>query len=352
MFSTKLLNRKTIKPFTIKEDSSIFDAIKAIDQGYRLCLVEDEMQKLIGILTDSDARRAVIKSNNLNTKIKEYINFNPITIDQKSSVADQIDLMKLHSIDQLLVTNSKKVVSLRVKSIGVEKHESSVVLMAGGLGSRLKPLTNNLPKPLLKIQKKTIIERNIEILEKQNFKNIVVSVNYLKELIKNKLGDGKKYGVSIEYISEQKKMGTVGSLKLLKENIKFPLLVMNSDLILEMDFSNLISHHLEQKNIATICVKEVEREMPYGVVKSRNSKLLSIEEKPKFISEINAGVYVFSKQALKYIPKNNYFDAPMLFEKILNDNKRVGTHIIDGRWLDIGTPEDYRFANEEFEFNT
>ncbi|MFL2755381.1 MAG: nucleotidyltransferase family protein [Gammaproteobacteria bacterium] len=353
MLSTKLLERKSIKSIFIKQNSSIFEAIKAIDNGgYRLCVVEDNNNNLIGIMTDSDARRALLECKDLKSRISKFINFNPISIDHSSSLEDQNDLINLYGIDQLLVTKSKKVISIRVKSIGIEKHESSVVLMAGGLGARLRPLTDKIPKPLLKVQKKSIIERNIENLRKQNFKNIVISVNYLRELIKNKLGNGKKYKVNIEYISERKKMGTIGSLKLLKENINFPLLVMNSDLIVEIDFSNLISLHIEQKNLVTLCVKEVEREIPYGVVNSMNSKLISIKEKPKITSEINAGIYVLSKEALDYIPENSYFDAPMLIEKALEDNKRVGTHLIDGKWLDIGTPEDYKFANEDFTFDS
>ena len=342
---TKFLEKKAVKNLFVEENKINLDVIKIIDKGYRIALIKNSKNKFIGIMTDSDLRRSLLKSKNLMAPIKEFINRNPIILDYESSYEDQIETMSTSQIDQLILTKKNDFFGMRVRGMGREIHsEGSVILMAGGKGLRLRPLTKNIPKPLIKVNGKSIIERNISNFKKQSFNDIYISVNYLKDKIKDELQDGKNLGVNINYINERKQMGTIGCLSLIGHNISYPLIVMNSDLIVDIDFRSLVKEHLENKNIMTVCVKEVETEMKYGVIKTKNSVLPEIVEKPKILSTINAGIYILNKSAVDLIPKDSFFDATMLIERLIKSYKKVGVHHLEKRWIDIGTKEDLKTA--------
>lgn len=344
---TKFLEKKAVKNLFINENRSNLEAIKVIDKGYRIALVHNSKNKFVGIMTDSDLRRSIINSKNLMSPIKNFVNRNPVILDHESSYEDQIEEMSNSQVDQLIILKNDNFFAMRVRGMGKEMNvEGSVVIMAGGKGLRLRPITKNIPKPLLKVGGKSIIERNIANFKEQKFTDIYLSVNYLKDKIKDQLQDGKKLGVNLNYINERKQMGTIGSLSLIKQKISYPLIVMNSDLIVDIDFRSLIKEHLENKNTMTVCIKEVETEMKYGVIKTKNSVVSEIVEKPKILSTINAGIYIIDKSAVDLIPKDSFYDATMLIDRLTKLNKKVGVHHLEKRWIDIGTKEDLKRARD------
>jgi NDP-sugar pyrophosphorylase family protein len=226
--------------------------------------------------------------------------------------------------------------------------DNIVFLMAGGLGSRLKPLTANCPKPLLRVGGKPILESIVESFIEQGFKNFYISINYKGEMIEEYFGDGSDLGVQINYIREDKQLGTVGSLRLLSATNNQPIIVMNGDILTKVDFRNLLDFHLSQEADATLCIREYQLEVPYGVVSVERNRFRGIEEKPKEKFHINAGLYVINPELINYIPENAYFDMPELFKILAQKNHETAVYPIREYWMDIGHMEDYERANGEY----
>jgi len=220
--------------------------------------------------------------------------------------------------------------------------------MAGGLGSRLSPLTDYTPKPLLNMGGKPIIESIIEKLISYGFRRFYLSVNYKADMIKDYFGSGSGLGVQISYIKETQRMGTAGSLSLLPDIPNKPFITMNADLITDINFQDLINYHLEHKASATMCVKEYDFAVPYGVVKVNDHKIEGLDEKPNQKVFVNAGIYLFEPDILELIPRNVSIDMPSLFNKIIAGNKITAAFPIHEYWLDIGQMGDYQKANSDY----
>jgi NDP-sugar pyrophosphorylase family protein len=220
--------------------------------------------------------------------------------------------------------------------------------MVGGLGTRLKPLTDSIPKPMLNVGNKPILETIVEKFAEFGFINIIMCANYKSHIIQDYFGDGSKFGVSIEYILEKKRMGTAGALSLLKEKPTEPFFVMNGDLLTNANFEHLHDYHVSNASAATMCVREYDFQVPYGVVNIANSKILSIEEKPLHKFFVSAGMYMLSPEALEYIPENEFFDMPALFEKLISKKKNILSFPLREYWLDIGRIEEFEKANNEY----
>jgi NDP-sugar pyrophosphorylase family protein len=220
--------------------------------------------------------------------------------------------------------------------------------MVGGEGVRLRPLTKNIPKPMLYIGNKPILQTIIEKFADHGYVNIVMCLNYKFQIIKNFFGDGKKFGVKIEYVIEKKKLGTVGALSLLKKKLTKPFFLMNGDLLTDVNFEYIHNYHKLKNNIATICVKEHNVELPYGVVKLNQNLISSFEEKPNYKFFINAGVYMFSPEVLNHIPRNKKYQISELFIKLVKLKKKINTFNLKNYWLDIGQVEQLNQAKKEF----
>lgn len=340
------------KDIVVHRDQSIKEALEIIDKGaIRIAIVLDEEDKVVGTLTDGDVRRGLLSGLSLDSTIdnlyfkeptlanvndsKELIVQKAISkqIYQIPIVDDEGKLVKIEDLAKLLKTNAKR---------------NRVVLMAGGLGTRLRPLTEDIPKPLLKVGNKPILETIIENFAKYGFVNITISVNYKADMIKEYFGDGSKFGVNIEYIEETKRLGTAGALSLIKERPQEPFFVMNADLLTNVNFTHLLDFHTYENSVATMCVREYDYQVPYGVIETDGSNITSIKEKPVHKFFVNAGIYTLSPQVFEYIPKNEFYDMPTLFEDIIKDKLKTISFPVHEYWLDIGRMSDFEQAQSEY----
>ena len=331
-------------------DATIEHAISVIDKsGLKMALVIDQEQKLLGIVTDGDIRRAILRHLPLTTPVSIAMQSSPITLLANRTDINPIKLMTLHSIEHLPLVNSDgKLVGLHTLNDfkTPQKIDNTVVLMAGGQGVRLRPLTNNCPKPLLKVGKKPLLETIINKFIDYEFHNFYLSVNYLSDMVKDYFEDGSKWGVNIKYLEEDRPLGTAGALGLLPESaLEYPVIVMNGDILTQVDFSSLIKYHTNHAAAATMCVREWEYQVPYGVVQLNGNQMAGISEKPIEHYFINAGIYVLEKTIISNIKQNQYLDMPSLLDKMVKNSHKVTLFPIREYWLDIGHIQDFERAN-------
>jgi len=314
-------------------------------------LVIDENKKLLGTVSDGDIRRAILRGISLNDIVKNVYFKSPTVAninDSKEKIINICTTKKIHQIP--IVDNDGNLIGLEIldELVSKETKPNKVILMVGGLGTRLRPLTENTPKPMLLVGGKPILETIIEKFASYGFVNIVLCVNYKSNIIRDYFGDGSSFGVNIEYISEDKRMGTAGALSLLREKPTEPFFVMNGDLLTKVNFEHLLNYHLSNSAMATMCVREYNLQVPFGVVKLENEKIKSIEEKPTHKFFVSAGIYMLSPDVCEYIPKNEFYDMPTLFEKLIELDRNVISFPIREYWLDIGRVEEFEKANREY----
>ncbi|HMZ36285.1 MAG TPA: nucleotidyltransferase family protein [Leptospiraceae bacterium] len=333
-------------------ERSILDALKQIDAtGIQLVLVAGPAGKLEGVLTDGDIRRAILKGQSLDIAARDVMNSNPVTVRPDTSHEEMLSIMRRGVLHHLPVVDAdRRIVGLATLDdlIGAVEKPNRVVLMAGGQGKRLRPLTEDTPKPLLAVGGKPILENILENFAEQGFRRFYASVNYLAHTISDYFGDGTKWGVKIEYLHEKQSLGTAGALSLLPEVPEEPILVMNGDLLTRANFSAMLKFHEENKAAATMAVKEYDFQVPYGVVRIEGHEIRGIEEKPVHKFFVNAGIYTISPAALKLIPSGQFFDMPTLFDKLRTAGQSTSAYPLREYWLDIGGLEDFRRANGEF----
>ena len=343
---------KNINNIKLKKNSSIKQALNIISKGkMQIALVVDDGNKLVGTLTDGDIRRGLLRGLNLKKSISSIIHRRPVVSKISDKKKDILKLALSKNIHQIpIVDENKKLVGIQMveELIKPRKKTNKVILMVGGEGVRLRPLTKDVPKPMLHIGNKPILQTIIEKFAEHGYVNIVMCLNYKFQIIKDFFGDGKKFGVKIEYVIEKKKMGTVGALSLLKKKLTKPFFLMNGDLLTDVNFEYLHNYHKLKNNIATISVREHNVELPYGVVKLNQNLISSFEEKPNYKFFINAGVYMFSPEVLNHIPRNKKYQIPELFIKLIKLKKKINTFNLKNYWLDIGQVEQLDQAKKEF----
>ena len=260
-----------------------------------------------------------------------------------------MQLLKLNKLKQLPILDHERIVDLiLIDEDSQTSKQNKVLLMVGGLGTRLRPLTDDIPKPMLHVGGKPLLATIIEGFKQYGFTDFILSVNYKKEIIQDYFNDGKEFGATINYIEETKRMGTAGALSLLAERPLSPIIVMNGDLLTQINYEQLMQFHLSQNAVATMCVREYEYQIPYGVIETVEARLTSIKEKPVHKSFVNAGIYILNPEAWDYVPENQFFDMPDLFQRIMDDNKVAAVFPIREYWLDIGRVEDFERANQEY----
>ncbi len=301
---------------------------------------------MIGIITDGDIRKAIL-NNKLD--LEHIINSNPYRLNVSTSKIKCIQYLKQIKRRHVpLVDDQDKFVSIfTLDDIDFNLKPNAVVIMAGGLGTRLGELTKDTPKPMLHVGDKPILEIIIEKFMEFGFNKFYISVNYKKEIIKNHFGDGQKLGIDILYLEEDKRLGTGGALSLIKENLIEPIIVTNGDVLANIDFEELLNFHTEKNSPATMCVREYEHTIPYGVVDTKNQKIISLSEKPQIKFNINTGIYVLSPESVKKIPKDVYFELPTLFENIISDGLDPYYYKVMDYWIDIGQKEEYIRAHND-----
>jgi dTDP-glucose pyrophosphorylase len=343
---------KDWKKVVIAPEVSIREAIRTIDTGaLQIALVVDTENRLQGTLTDGDVRRGILREVSFDDPVCKIMNSSPVVAHVHQGREKILNLMKERSLHQIpIVDGEGRLVGLEVvEALLQSQHFSNqVVIMAGGLGSRLRPMTNDCPKPMLKVGGRPILETLLRNLKEQGFFRIYLSVNYMADLITDYFGDGSAFGVEIEYLHEEKKLGTAGALSLMPEPPTEPLVVMNGDLLTKVDFQHLFDFHNHHKAVATMCVREYDFQVPYGVVKVDQHRMVGIEEKPVHKFFVNAGIYVLNPQVLTAIPQGTYCDMPAVFDRLAQEGHDSAAFPIREYWLDIGRLDDFERASCEF----
>ncbi|MEH6469996.1 MAG: nucleotidyltransferase family protein [Halopseudomonas sp.] len=332
--------------------TSIQETIKVIDkEALRIALVVDEQQQLKGVVTDGDIRRALLQHIPLGNAVSEIMNPNPKSVSINDSKARILAAMERDKLLQIPILDGGVLVGLETLQHLLQRtrYDNPVFLMAGGFGTRLKPLTDNCPKPLLKVGGKAILETILESFVEAGFHRFYISTHYMPEMIQSHFGDGSKWNVTIEYVHEEEPLGTGGALGLLPDNIpQLPLIMMNGDVLTKVDFEQLLDYHLKQKSLATMCVQEYSYQVPYGVIQGRGNQILSMEEKPVHKFFVNAGIYVIDPILIQSVPENQRIDMPTLLEQQIAAEKSVTMFPLHEYWLDIGKMPDFEQAQHDF----
>jgi len=277
--------------------------------------------------------------------------FDGITYDERASMTLAFVKPSWEHAELPVVDNERRVVGLVTLDAVLRalREETIVVLMAGGLGSRLRPLTESTPKPLLPVGGRPLLEITVDNLARQGFLRFVLSVNYKAEMFREHFGSGEKFGVDIQYVHEAEQLGTAGALRLLPERPAAPLLVMNGDILTNFNARHLVQFHREQQVVATMCVREYEWKVPYGVVSmSDNGRMQRFEEKPSRREFVNAGIYVLSPDVLDHLPGTGPIDMPTLIDRASAAAGAAAVYPLHEYWLDIGHLDDLQRAQDDF----
>ena len=343
---------KDIEQIKIVVTSTIEKALSVIDSGaVKIALVVDTDNKLLGTLSDGDIRRGLLRKKLLNETIEDVYFKNPTTANKGTSKEDLLHLCLVNGISQVpIVDEDRKVIDLFIIDDGLQKkqHENHVVLMVGGLGTRLRPLTENTPKPMLKVGGKPILETIVKRFVDDGFTNITMCLGYKSNVIQDYFRDGGSFGANIDYIVEEERMGTAGALTLLEKRLDNPFFVMNGDLLTNINFEKMLDFHVEHNSKATMCVREYDIEVPYGVVNVANENITSIIEKPIHSFFVNSGIYLLEPDCIDLIPDNKFYDMPTLFEELIAAKEKIISFPLQEYWLDIGRIADYERANVEY----
>lgn len=330
------------------------DAIATMDRSaLRIAIVVDDERRLLGTLTDGDVRRALLRHQSLNVPVSQVMCATPQVAQRDWSRERVLAVMESTQLLQLPVVDAaNRVVGLETLHGLLDKRllNNPVFLMAGGFGTRLYPLTNDCPKPLLKVGDKPILELILERFIQAGFHRFFISTHYLPEMVRDYFGDGKRWGVSIRYTHEETPLGTGGAVGLLPhDEINEPMLMMNGDLLTTLNYRELLDFHNENKGVATMCVREYEYQVPYGVIQSEGHLIRSMVEKPIQKFFVNAGVYVLSPELVKSVRPGIKVDMPTLLEREIEVGRDVTMFPVHEYWLDIGRMEDFKRAQTEFE---
>jgi len=320
-----------------------------LDQGSaQIVLVVNEQLKLVGTLTDGDIRRGLIKGISLESPVYTVMkrDYKFVYVD---SIGQAEQTINNYSVNRLPVLDrDNKIVGLLATNQLREElsYDNAVVIMAGGKGKRLWPYTKECPKPMLLVDGKPILEILINQCKESGFKNIYLSVNYLKEVIIGYFGDGSRWDVNIRYLTEDVPLGTAGSLKMMPQEINKPFLVMNGDVLTKIELQKILEFHNEHKADATICVRHHEVSVPFGVVETNGIRLSHFSEKPVYSYLVNAGVYVLNPEILDIIEPNIVVDMPYVLEQAKAYQRNVFVCPIHEYWIDVGVPETMKEANQ------
>jgi len=331
------------KKMIVSDNLSVMETIKAIqDGGLRIVFVVDSGKKLLGVVTDGDVRRSILRGIPLDSSVKEIMNKTPLVALNGTSKAELDLLLESYAMDHIpLVTRDRILIGVHVRSGYMSQvRPNIVVLMAGGKGTRLRPLTDSCPKPLLAVGGTPILEIIIKNLKQFGFRKFFISINYEGARLQEYFGDGKSLGVEINYIKEDKYLGTAGALSLLPITTKEPLLVMNGDILTSLNFAELLDSHSSGGNDITLCSYIYDMQVPYGVLEVDGVNLVSCVEKPMYTFFVNGGIYVISIDVLEFVPKNSYFDMTDLLSTTLDNCKKVCVFPIHEYWIDVGSQSD------------
>jgi len=327
--------------FELSPNASILDALRVINDSAIAVAIVCEDGSVRGILTDGNLRRAIIAGADLASSIEPHYTRDFVSVAPDTARADVLELMQARFIEQVpILDESGKFVGIHTMHsiLGGGAKPNWAVIMAGGKGTRLGKLTADIPKPMLKVAGKPILERLVLHLVSYGIREIFLSVNYLSHVIEDYFGDGSKWGCRIQYLHEDEPLGSGGALSLLPEMPQHPLILLNGDLLFEGNISQMLHFHEAGDYYATMGVHYYSHEVPFGCVETVDHRMTQLEEKPFLTKTINGGVYVFSPEALKAVPKNTFFPVTRIFEEALESDQPCGAYPLDGDWMDVGMP--------------
>ncbi|WP_433901930.1 nucleotidyltransferase family protein [Sphingobacterium puteale] len=340
-----------VENHTIYKSASVREALVKLDKlaSDAILFVVDGDNKLLGSLTDGDLRRGFIKGLGFDNMLTDFLQPSPKYILEKEYSLDKLAIFKANHFKVVPILNDQHIIvdilnfRTRTTLIPVD-----AVLMAGGEGKRLRPLTETTPKPLLKVGEKPIIEYNIDRLQRVGIKNVNLSINYLGDQLIEYFGDGSDRNLNIQYVKEDKPLGTVGSVLLVEHFEHDDIIIMNSDLLTNIDYADFFKTYKDSDADMAVAATSYHVDVPYAVLEVNESNTVkSLKEKPRYTYYSNAGIYILKKDLLKMIPKNQFFDITDLMDKIIEMNLKLITYPINGYWLDIGKHEDFKKAQED-----
>lgn len=321
------------------------------ETGFRVALVVDEEERLLGLVADGDVRKALLKGISIDAPLTEVMNPNPLIARPGLGREEYLNILIQNRTECLpIVDEDGRITDLVFMRdfVQPEHFQSQMVIMAGGAGKRLWPLTKDTPKPLLMVGDKPILEHILQRARVQGFTKVWVSTHYQAEKIEHFLKTSTPPGVQTNMIREENPLGTAGCLKALQgEPDDRPLFIMNGDILTTIDFKAMLEWHTGHDNTLTVACRQYSFQVPYGVLETDDQRLISIREKPIYFFNINAGIYLVEREALAYIPEGVYFDMTDLIEALNDAGLKVGTFPITEPWIDIGQHEDYERVNRE-----
>ncbi|WP_075167657.1 nucleotidyltransferase family protein [Acinetobacter indicus] len=342
---------RDVNNIILHKNDSILKALELLDlYALRIVLVVDDHNQLIGSITDGDIRRGLLKGQDVHAAVETIMHTNPYSIEEGSLNNRQIfEIMREKSYLALPVIKNNQLVNIITLDdlIRKKRKENPVFIMAGGFGTRLRPLTDTCPKPMLPVGGKPLLETIISSFKNQGFYKFYISTHYLPEVINEHFGNGEKFDVQIQYVHETDPLGTGGALSLLPaSDIKLPFIVINGDVLTNMNFEKLLDFHEKREAIATMCVREFQYQIPYGVVNSEDNVIESMTEKPSYFFDINTGIYVISPELLAQV-EAQFIGMPTILEQQMEKKNKVLSYPLHEYWLDIGHMEDYNRAQKD-----
>lgn len=335
----------------ISHNSSIKEALAKLDilAADAILFVVDENIKLIGSLTDGDVRRGLLKDMSINQKVLDFIQPYPKFILKSSYDVEDLEKFRSANLKIIPVLNDAQQVINVINFRFLKSYlPIDVIIMAGGRGTRLKPLTDNTPKPLLKVAGKPIIEHNIDRLITYGVDDFWISINYLGNQLKEYFQDGESKGVQIDYVTEKKPLGTVGAARTINNLKHNAVLITNSDILTNLDYEDFYQDFVRSDADLSVVTIPYEVLIPYAVLETDNGRVKSFKEKPTYTYYSNGGIYLVKKELLNLIPENEFYNATDLMEQLIKGGKKVKSYPLRGYWLDIGKHEDFQKAQEDY----
>lgn len=338
------------RDITLVIGSLLRDVVATIDRSViKIVLVIDDSGTLVGSITDGDVRRGLLRGYTLDSAAQDIMHKDPYMLPVHSTRQQLLEIMEAKDIRHIpLVNPDRTIVGLATRDglLGHvhNLHSNPIVIMAGGKGQRLMPLTTTIPKPMVEISGRPMLEWIIHRFVNQGFNEFYITVNHLGHVIEHYFGNGHSHGCRIHYLREQQPLGTAGSLSLLKKQLKEPFIVINGDIMVSIDFASIIEYHKTSRASATLCVRSYRMEVPYGVVEIKDGMLKAIVEKPIHENLISAGIYVMEPDILQGIPDDTAIDMPNLLLSLVQKNKKVAVFPMREDWLDIGRHDDLELA--------
>lgn len=338
----------------LKKDASIMDALATIDRtDARIALVVDDAGKLVGSVTDGDIRRGLLKNIALTESLENVMHHAPHALPVSTPRDRILGMMESAGIRQipLLVKDGTIAGIVTYEELLGQNHvprPNPVIIMAGGKGKRLLPITSDIPKPMVLVGNKPILEWIIKRLQHQGFRDFHLAVNYLGHVVEQYFGDGRRFGCSISYTREKEFMGTAGALSLLEKEFLHPLVVTNGDILASIEFGDVVDFHKSSGAVATICARAHNVQVPYGVLQVKDGMLASIEEKPVYEDLISAGMYVINPEVLATIPRDRPTDMPSVLTTLVKNKKKVAVYTIQDEWRDIGRHDELEQVRQQF----